>query len=131
VDASDAVFRVGNAAGEAHPILGEGMSMALQSAALLSSYLLERQTEVRAPDAVQQAKIARQYAAAWRNEFAPRLRLAAAFANLAMHPETAVLLMHLVKAWPGLLTKGARWGGKARLPARLALPQTRTSSALR
>ena len=31
----DSIFRIGNAAAEAHPILGEGMSMAMQSAWLL------------------------------------------------------------------------------------------------
>ena len=36
----DALFRIGNAAGEAHPIIGEGMSMALQSAWLLCAQLL-------------------------------------------------------------------------------------------
>jgi hypothetical protein len=95
------------------------MSMALQSAALLSSYLLDRQPCAQVPDDLQQVKIARQYAAAWRKEFAPRLRLASVFAHLAMHHETSSLLMHLVKAWPGVLTRGARWGGKTRLPANL------------
>ena len=38
---SDAAFCIGNAAGEAHPIIGEGMSMAMQSAWLLCSHLLQ------------------------------------------------------------------------------------------
>ena len=33
-------FRVGNAAGEIHPLIGEGMSMALESAFLLASRLV-------------------------------------------------------------------------------------------
>ncbi len=37
----DDMFRIGNAAGEAHPIIGEGMSMALQSAWLLCAQLLQ------------------------------------------------------------------------------------------
>jgi hypothetical protein len=99
------------------------MSMALQSAALLSTYLLGQPT-APVPDSLQQVKIARQYAAAWRKEFAPRLRLAAVFAHLAMHPETSALLMQLVKAWPSVLTRGARWGGKVRLPAMLTVSHT-------
>ena len=39
---SDGLFRIGNAAGEAHPIIGEGISMALQSAWLLCARLLDR-----------------------------------------------------------------------------------------
>ena len=130
VTANETIFRVGNAAGEAHPILGEGMSMALQSAALLCSYLLDQQPSTLAPvpDALQQRKIARQYSAAWRKEFAPRLRLAAVFAHLAMRPETSALLMHLVKAWPDVLTRGARWGGKVRLPTMLAVPLSQTTA---
>ena len=34
ISATDELFRIGNAAGEAHTILGEGMSMALQSGAV-------------------------------------------------------------------------------------------------
>ncbi len=115
IAARDGVFRVGNAAGEAHPILGEGMSMALQSAALLCSHLLGRQGAATVPDAAVQARLQRAYTAAWKREFGPRLRLAAAFAQLAMRPRSARLLMRLVALWPGLLTRGARWGGKVRM----------------
>jgi 2-polyprenyl-6-methoxyphenol hydroxylase-like FAD-dependent oxidoreductase len=128
ITAKDAMFRIGNAAGEAHPILGEGMSMALQSAALLSSHLLDRQPYAPVPDGLQQIKIARAYKAAWHKAFAPRLRLAAVFAHLAMHPETSSLLMHLVNTWPSVLTRGARWGGKARLPANLTVTEPRSTS---
>lgn len=128
VTANDTIFRVGNAAGEAHPILGEGMSMALQSAALLSAYLLGQQPTAPVPNGVQQLAIAHQYAVAWRKAFAPRLRLAAVFAHLTMRPATSALLMSLVKVWPAMLTRGARWGGKVRLPAMLTVPQTGTAA---
>ena len=110
----DPIFRVGNAAGEAHPILGEGMSMALQSAALLCAHLLGPASAAQVPSAARQATLQRNYAASWRQSFVPRMRLAAAFAHLAMRPRSAALLMTLVRAWPGLLTHGARWGGKVR-----------------
>ena len=114
LDAEDEIFRVGNAAGEAHPILGEGMSMALQGAALLCSHLLGPTSAATVPGAGLQAKLRRRYAADWRRAFAPRLRLAALFAHLAMRPRSAAVLMKLTQAWPGLLTWGARWGGKVR-----------------
>lgn len=117
IGAGDGIFRVGNAAGEAHPILGEGMSMALQSAALLSAHLLDRDAPSAPPDAVVQAALQRGYVSAWRREFAPRLHLAAVFAHLAMRPRHAAVLMKLARLWPGLLTQGARWGGKVRLAA--------------
>ena len=112
--ADDRIFRIGNAAGEAHPILGEGMSMALQSATLLCTLLLGAGAAPAVPDPVCQAELQRQYVGAWRKAFATRLRLAAVFAHLAMRPRSAAMLMTLAKRWPGLLTQGARWGGKVR-----------------
>ena len=119
VSADDEHFRIGNAAAEAHPILGEGISMALQSAALLSALLLRHQAALLTPGAALQAQLQRQYAAQWRRRFAPRLRLAAVFAHAAMRPRWAAALIKLAQRWPGLLTHGARWGGKVQ-PAELA-----------
>ena len=110
--ADDTILRIGNAAGEAHPILGEGISMALQSAALLCARLLAGSTPGLAPAAGPQVAIARDYAARWRAHFAPRLRVAALLAQVAMRRHPAELLLGLARAWPGLLTQGARWGGK-------------------
>jgi len=128
----DPVFRIGNAAGEAHPILGEGMSMALQSAALLCAQLLPHsgqllsRTKGHTPHtAALLAECQRRYSAAWRRNFGPRLQLAAAFAHSAMRPGATQLLMGLLQAWPGLLTQGARWGAKVRPaepPQRLVSP---------
>ena len=118
----DAMFRIGNAAGEAHPIIGEGMSMAMQSAWLLCAELLREAGAMPrgvrpGDDAGWQRAAARRYAAQWRREFAPRLRLAAAFAHLAMRPWGAAALLGAAGAWPGLLTAGAGWVGKARCAA--------------
>ena len=120
VRADDAILRIGNAAGEAHPILGEGISMALQSAALLCGRLLAGSRPGRAPAAGPQAGIAHDYAEQWRARFAPRLRVAALLAQVAMRPHPAGLLLGLAKAWPGLLTHGARWGGKTHCAVDLA-----------
>jgi flavin-dependent dehydrogenase len=128
IDARDKIFRIGNAAGEAHPILGEGMSMALQSASLLCSHLLARQPAERAPARTLQAELQRRHAADWRREFVPRLRLAAAFAHVAMRPRSAATLMTVVRYWPGLLTQGARWGGKVRLVGRTGTSGTEPAS---
>jgi 2-polyprenyl-6-methoxyphenol hydroxylase-like FAD-dependent oxidoreductase len=128
IDARDKIFRIGNAAGEAHPILGEGMSMALQSASLLCSHLLARQPAERAPARTLQAELQRRHAADWRREFVPRLRLAAAFAHVAMRPRSAATLMTVVRYWPGLLTQGARWGGKVRLVGKTGTSGTEPAS---
>jgi flavin-dependent dehydrogenase len=107
-----AAFRVGNAAGESHPLIGEGISMALQSAALLAPLLAAR--PAAACDAAWAADVHRRYAAAWRAAFVPRLRLAATYAHLAMRPPLAHAAGSLLRRWPGLLMTAARLAGKTR-----------------
>ena len=114
--ASDGVFRVGNAAGEAHPIVGEGISMALQSAFVLASLIAPERVSLLDPASATdaQSQLLRSYEARWRKRFARRLQVAAAFAHTAMRPWAAQLAWPVVEAWPGLLTQGARWSGKTR-----------------
>jgi len=105
-------FAVGNAAGEAHPILGEGISMAIQGAWLLAGHLIEARSELLAGDS--QAVIGRRYTSEWRSLFSARIRWAAAFAHLAMRPAAARPLLPILRRWPALLALGARLGGKIR-----------------
>lgn len=115
------VFRIGNAAGEAHPIIGEGMSMAMQSAWLLARRLVRDQDALRAGRG--HAEAARAHASAWRAAFAPRIRLAAACAHLAMRPAVARALGPIVRRFPASLATAARLAGKvdsAVEPARAA-----------
>jgi flavin-dependent dehydrogenase len=106
----DGVFAIGNAAGEAHPILGEGISMAIQSAWVLCELLIPQRAELVAGRAADQ--VGRRYAARWRRNFAARIRIAALFAHLAMRPHATVALLSLLRRWPGILTAGARLGAK-------------------
>lgn len=110
------LFRIGNAAGEAHPIMGEGMSMAMQSAVLLCSHLVGHRALSSFVDRGDQASVMRAYVSDWQRTFAPRMRLAAAFAHVAMRPAASGAFMSLVHIWPGLLTRGAGWGGKVDYP---------------
>ena len=120
----DDMFRIGNAAGEAHPIIGEGMSMALQSAWLLCAQLRRGAPGLGLSDPIWQRELARIYATQWRRAFAARLRLAAVFAHVAMRPMLAKPMLALVQRWPALLTLVADWGGKTRCavdPAAIAI----------
>jgi flavin-dependent dehydrogenase len=111
------VLRVGNAVGEAHPLVGEGIGMALQSAALLVDYLTRRPAtafDASRSEAVQQA-----YGTAWEREFAPRRRLAGAYAYIAMNPALTAATGVLFRRLPRLLTLSARLVGKARHVNRL------------
>jgi len=111
--ADDSIFRIGNAAAEAHPIIGEGMSMAVQSAWLLSKHLT---SEVRPSlnNVDWQRAVGKAYVRDWNRQFAARLRWAWALAHLAMRPRFSYPLMRLIQVWPSLLPLGARWGGKTR-----------------
>ena len=108
-------FQVGNAAGETHPLIGEGINMALQSAFLLTNRLIMQ--PVAAVDEARSREIHRDYAVAWRSAFARRLRLAAAYAHFAMRPALSAPATTVLCSWPPVLTEAARWAGKARGPA--------------
>lgn len=106
----DGVFRVGNLAGEAHPIVAEGISMAIQSAWLLSHLLISRQADRSASQVM--AEIGNKYANEWKALFATRIRAAASFAHVAMRPPATALCIPLFKRFPALLTWGAHLSGK-------------------
>jgi len=109
----DQVFRIGNAAGEVHPIVGEGISMALQSSWLLCARLeATRPPRGTGASALWQHVARQRYMADWRRHFLPRLRLAAGLAHLAMRPAGAAALIATFKHFPTLLTRGALWSGK-------------------
>ena len=116
----DGIFVVGNAAGEAHPVVAEGISMAVQSAWLLTRRLIAARTQLhnrRVAD-----EVGRLYEAEWRRCFAPRIRAAAAVAHWAMRPNLVAATIPFLRRWPGLLTWGARLSGKARLVIDEAVP---------
>ena len=115
-EGDDGVFRIGNAAGEAHPIVGEGISMALQSAFVLAALIgPARATLVGATSAREaQRRALDAYEAIWRRRFTRRLRVAAAFAHIAMRPALARAAWPLARRWPGVLTLGARLSDKTR-----------------
>ncbi|CDX19935.1 FAD-dependent pyridine nucleotide-disulfide oxidoreductase [Mesorhizobium sp. ORS 3324] len=103
------IFRVGNAAGESHPIIAEGISMALQSGWLLAEELGEaagRQAEREAAG--------RRYEAAWRGLFSTRVLAAEAIARMALGPGGAALMQAVARNFPQALTLGARLSGKTK-----------------
>jgi len=109
------IFLVGNAAGEAHPIIAEGISIAMQSAWLLSHILIPGCRHLTDEDFLHQA--AKGYRSAWRRHFSTRLRASAWFAQLAMRPLPSALLLPAFRLAPALLTSGARLAGKAAMIA--------------
>jgi len=105
------VFAIGNIAGEAHPIIAEGISMAIQSAWLLSQHLLAAGPTM---SALKQAQIGADYSRAWRARFALRIHAASLFANLATKDELRSLCRQVITRFPGLLAWGAQISGKTK-----------------
>ena len=103
-------FAVGNALGEAHPIVAEGISMAIQSAWLLCERLIDaRCTGANAGF----DSLAREYEAAYRTQFGARIRAASVFAAISMRPRAAAAAAGMLAAAPALLAFGAHCAGKA------------------
>jgi flavin-dependent dehydrogenase len=102
------IFAVGNRAGEAHPIIAEGIGMAMQSAWLLCRRLIGGSGTT---DEI--ASIGAAYERDWRRHFAFRLRAAALFAQLALRPSLHGVPRLMLRSEPRLLTLGARMSGKA------------------
>jgi flavin-dependent dehydrogenase len=95
----DGIFFTGNIAGEAHPIIAEGISMAMQGSALLARLLIAHRGE--------------DYPRSWTRRFAPRIRAASLFAHLAMNGATRTTALGLLRAAPSLIGWGARLSGKS------------------
>jgi flavin-dependent dehydrogenase len=105
------LFLVGNCAGEAHPVVAEGISMAIQSSWLLAQRLLTWKGSSGSVSDL--ARVESSYAAAWRRAFAPRVYAAEAVAQWAMRPALVAGVMPFLRSFPGLISWGARLSGKA------------------
>ena len=104
---------IGNAAAEAHPLIGEGISMGIQAAWLLCARLIAVGRSNVSPTELH--RVGADYTRHWRRAFAPRLYLAKALAQLAMRPWLASTAWPLLSRAPQLMTGLARRAGKTRL----------------
>ena len=95
----DGLYFTGNIAGEAHPIIAEGISMAIQASGLLAGLLIQGHGQ--------------DYPFAWRRHFAPRIAAASLFAQFAMNDAARTAALGLLRAAPGLIGLGARLSGKS------------------
>ncbi len=105
------VFRVGNAAGEAHPIVAEGLTMAMQGGWLLAERLIQWKEQGGSQDKL--SSVSSHYAKSWRANFAPRLRTASVLAQWATRQTTVHLSLPVLRWFPRILYWGAKMSGKA------------------
>jgi menaquinone-9 beta-reductase len=112
------VFMSGNIAGEAHPIIAEGISMAMQSSWLLTRHLIASGNDLmtgRDP-----TPVGRAYTNDWQATFSLRIHAAALFARLAVSRRAAGLCRPVLQKVPMLLTLGAKLSGKTKLLTQLS-----------
>jgi flavin-dependent dehydrogenase len=114
VGAGGGILRVGNAAGEAHPVIAEGIGMAIQGAALLCDCLARAPGAFRSPDTDAFRRVERAYAARWRAAFGPRILASRAIAALTLHAPLSAAMRGAVAALPATLTAGAWLSGKTK-----------------
>ncbi len=107
----DGAFLVGNAAGEAHPAIAEGIGMAMQSAWQLCRRLIAAATDGLSPEAMDGAR--RDYETGWRRALTSRVHAGALIANWAMTPAAVACGIPLLRLVPGGLTACAWWSGKS------------------
>ncbi|TIU46089.1 MAG: FAD-binding protein [Mesorhizobium sp.] len=111
---ADDIFRVGNIAGESHPIIAEGISMALQSSWLLAGELARFEQW----DRTARIAVGKRYSKAWSRQFATRIHAAALLARIVVLPNSNTAMKTFVGWFPNSLTLGARLSGKTKaLPA--------------
>jgi menaquinone-9 beta-reductase len=106
----DDIFRVGNLAGESHPIIAEGISMAIQSGWMLARMLGRSQCW----DRDERIATGRCYSHAWRRQFRIRILAASFLANLSIHPLSAAAVKTFVRLMPISLSIGASLSGKTK-----------------
>jgi 2-polyprenyl-6-methoxyphenol hydroxylase-like FAD-dependent oxidoreductase len=106
------LFLVGNAAGEAHPAVAEGISMAMQSSWLLAERLIRWRGCGGAARHLDRVNAS--YSAAWRRHFAPRIHASTVIAHWAMKRAAVAAVLPVLEWFPAFLTWGARFSGKAR-----------------
>lgn len=107
---SKGVFFVGNSAGEAHPIVAEGISMAMQSGWLLAQTLMKHQQSLDNEHWIDNA--GKDYSQLWSKHFSGRIHAAAVFAHCAMHKRSQALILPIIRCFPRLLSLGAKLSGK-------------------
>jgi len=106
------IFAVGNAAAEAHPVVAEGISIAIQSATLLVEALTRNGGQPLTPSVLADARA--EYEHAWRRNFTPRMRASTLYAHIFMRPLPTRIAVAIMERFPSLLRIGAAWSGKAR-----------------
>ena len=95
----DHILMCGDSAGMIHPLAGNGMSMAIRSAQIVSKLILAySHGEIKSRNELERA-----YSTAWKNEFGFRLKAGHIIARLFRLGIFADLLMRIIQIFPSIL----------------------------
>ncbi len=107
---ADGRFFVGNAAGEVHALIGEGLTLALGAGQLLGRVMSEHRAALTAGRDL--AIIGAAYRRVWLNEFGSRLHAGNAFSQVLMKPLLSAAATAYLHAFPDIFDLCIRWSGK-------------------
>jgi len=95
------IIMSGDTAGMIHPLCGNGMSMAIRSAQLASSLILEYLNGM----IVSRNELENRYRAEWNNEFKKRLKIGHIAASLFSKSHFSDLVLFGLKSFPSIMPK--------------------------
>lgn len=108
---ADGRFFVGNAAGEVHALIGEGLTLALCAGQLLGRVMSDHRAAWSAGKDLE--IIGAAYRRGWLNQFASRLRSGNAFSQVLMKPLLSAAATAYLYAFPDIFDRCIRWSGKS------------------
>lgn len=92
------IFMIGDSAGLIHPLCGNGMAMAIHSAKIISSLLVDQKT-----NNYSRLQLEQQYQFAWNAAFQKRLRIGRWIQNALQHKKLTRIGVSMVSTSPYLL----------------------------
>ena len=105
------IFRIGNIAGESHPIIAEGISMAMQSGWLLADQLRRAKATEPAERALRRRTLFLRLAAAVCDAHPSPVR---PLRRSPIQPASARMMTAMIRLLPAMLTLGAALSGKTK-----------------
>ncbi len=107
---ADGRFFVGNAAGEVHALIGEGLTLALDAGQLLGRVISEHRTALAGGEDL--TVIGEAYRDRWLDQFGSRLHWGNVFSQVLMQPMLSALATAYLHAFPDIFSMCLRWSGK-------------------
>lgn len=97
----DHVIMCGDAAGMIHPLCGNGMSMAILGARMISNLLVDH-FNVKS---ISRKQLEKKYRIQWKKAFSSRLRTGRILSKLFEYKQLSLILINYLKSYPAIITE--------------------------